>query len=747
MRKLNLLLAFLISSLCAWSQSVTIDKITYELYDRDGKTEARVVSVDNDITSVNIKTSVNIDGNDYAVTEIGEWSFNGIANAEDIDIVVPEGIITIGWGAFPLNFKSLSIPSSVLNIGEAFMGEIKTVVVAPNNPVYDSRDNCNAVIISAENKTWGMTQYSTLPTSVTTIGYRSFRSNVDSYTIPESITKLEGGWLTDHHIGTLYVHKGLKEFNGGEIDTYVIDEDHPYFYCEGNCVVERYKKKLIVVGRNNPQIPSDVVMFGEGSLENYPGGSIVNFNEEYPFKCKYHPRGSHTILKVPEGSIPRYMYSGWCRYDDPFFRAITDGKQTFYMSPIGMNWDDIYFTPFTANAGDEVTISLGVAGDDVVGFQFDLYLPEGISLCTDEYDDPEIYLSATRTTERNHKISCIQQSDGSWRVLCYSDNNSNFEGEGNEVCTIKVKIADNLAQNGYPISIKNGVVSRKDWTSDEKDVISFCNIMPEPEPYNRALGSGDVNSDEVVNVTDVIIVAGHILGQKPPVFDFWQADVDLNEKVNVGDITGIVNIILNGKAESQSAKARRAPAKQAEASTLEIAPFDIKAGETKDVKVLLNNRGEAFTGLQFDLVLPKGLSLVNDNISLGSRTSKYNHTITAATQTDGTSRVLAYSTQNKEFQGEEGDVIVLRVKADENLAEGSYDLTLQNIVLSRTDASVFEAANSVGSFKVEGAEVTGITETAAESSNVKSVYDVSGKQANQLQKGINIVEGKKVLVK
>lgn len=50
--------------------------------------------------------------------------------------------------------KSINIPNSVTNIGsEAFDGcsSLTSIVVDPDNPVYDSRGNCNAIIETSTN--------------------------------------------------------------------------------------------------------------------------------------------------------------------------------------------------------------------------------------------------------------------------------------------------------------------------------------------------------------------------------------------------------------------------------------------------------------------------------------------------------------------------------------------------------------------------------------------------------------------
>ena len=67
------------------------------------------------------------------------------------------------------------------------------MVVAPNNPKYDSRDNCNAIIESESNTLIAGCMNSTIPYSVTSIGYSAFYdcSSLTSVEIPNSVTSIE----------------------------------------------------------------------------------------------------------------------------------------------------------------------------------------------------------------------------------------------------------------------------------------------------------------------------------------------------------------------------------------------------------------------------------------------------------------------------------------------------------------------------------------------------------------------------
>ena len=113
-------------------------------------------------------------------------------------ITIEDGTVSISpyafWGRSGLT--SVEIPNSVTNIGEVAFGNcssLTSMVVAPNNPKYDSRDNCNAIIESESNTLIAGCMNSTIPYSVTSIGYSAFYdcSSLTSVEIPNSVTSIE----------------------------------------------------------------------------------------------------------------------------------------------------------------------------------------------------------------------------------------------------------------------------------------------------------------------------------------------------------------------------------------------------------------------------------------------------------------------------------------------------------------------------------------------------------------------------
>lgn len=112
-------------------------------------------------------------------------------------LVIPNTVSRIRYFAFEncVGIPSIHIPRSVTDIDvDAFWGcRFTSMSVDSENPVYDSRDNCNAIIHTATNTLLRGCANTVIPNSVHRIGGRAFRgcTNLTSITIPESVTVIE----------------------------------------------------------------------------------------------------------------------------------------------------------------------------------------------------------------------------------------------------------------------------------------------------------------------------------------------------------------------------------------------------------------------------------------------------------------------------------------------------------------------------------------------------------------------------
>lgn len=124
-----------------------------------------------------------------------------------------------------------------------------------------------------------------------------------------------------------------------------------------------------------------------------------------------------------------------------------------------------------------------------------------------------------------------------------------------------------------------------------------------------------------------------------------------------------------------------------------IEDFHFDEGEyEKEVAICMKNEPSNITGIQMDIYMPEGLSILSDEIGyfidLGSRTSSRKHdSPQSALQADGAVRVVCASPKLYPFTGNDGDILILTVVADKNFRSGT--IKLKNCVATgaNTDGS------------------------------------------------------------
>lgn len=150
-----------------------------------------------------IKTSTNtlIEGCKNTVIPNTVTAIDGLAFASRrglTSITIPNSVTLIGNQAFSdcIALTSIHIPSSVNTIMLAvFQGcdALTRMTVASDNPYYDSRDNCNAIIQTQNNELVAGCQTTVIPNTVTKIGRYSFDNCrlLRSINIPNSVTVID----------------------------------------------------------------------------------------------------------------------------------------------------------------------------------------------------------------------------------------------------------------------------------------------------------------------------------------------------------------------------------------------------------------------------------------------------------------------------------------------------------------------------------------------------------------------------
>lgn len=129
-------------------------------------------------------------------------------------------------------------------------------------------------------------------------------------------------------------------------------------------------------------------------------------------------------------------------------------------------WEDkdnvMFVAPFNATAGTQATISIEMKNKaEIRGFQFNLYLPEGITVVKSSKRRIQGALSPGRLpAEDEHTLTLSEHPAdvtgfGSYiKFLCSSQYMETFTGNSGEVATLQVNVASDMAKGTYPIQLR-----------------------------------------------------------------------------------------------------------------------------------------------------------------------------------------------------------------------------------------------------------------------------------------------------
>lgn len=453
-----------------------------------------------------------------------------------------------------------------------------------------------------------------------------------------------------------------------------------------------------------------------------------------------------------------------------------------------------YIQETKLDAGAKQTLSVSLANtDDITGFQFDIKLPNGLSVNTTLNDDDETVpdISLTERKKSKHQLSCAEQADGSYRIVVLSMSNQTFRDNDGAIANISVTAASTLTSGSYPVELKNiHIVPMIDGVQgdriDQPDYTGYVvvNNQGESGDVNVALKLGantfkagssqtlSIAMDNNIDVTafqfDIMLPNGvtvnnyvndddetvpniqltsrkassHsiscnkredgrytivVLSMKNQAIKGTEGDVvtiDINVPITMSGNYDVVlsNIhivpLINGSqgiridqpdvTASITIDNEGGGGTPTGDNTMTVVPLVIKPGETGILNIDMTNE-KSICSFQFNIKLPEGINIVKEYneddeymevINLTSR-KKSSHELSFKQTADGGYFLIAYSLSNASFRDNSGSIVNIKVKADDNLADGSYGVILSNVLMVTPEEEKISQEDYSGTISVQ----------------------------------------------
>ena len=506
--------------------------------------------------NVVIPAAVTHDGTTYSVTAIGERAFEQCSGLRSVTI--PGSVTIIASIAFwnCSGLRSMTIPSSVTLIKDrAFYGctGLTNIVVESGNPNYDSRDNCNAIIKTSSNSLIVGCKNTVIPNTVTAIGDNAFAGCYDltSISIPNSVTSIGNSAfsscrsLASVTISNSVIYIGNYAFDGCRgLTSIVVESGNPKYDSRDNCnaIIETSINTLIN-GCKNTVIPNTVTAIGE---------------------CAFRGCEDLTSVTIPNSviSIGRDAFHG-CRY----LRSVTFGNSLTYID---------YYAFEYCRALTSVTIPSTVT-----------FIGEGAFSSCNSLASIVVESGNPTYDSRDNCNAIIKTSSNTLMTGCKNTvipktvtaiGNSAFSGS-EYLTTITIPssvtkigmaaffdcyglkdvysyiVDPSVVSMGTDAFYKNPVGSDYSYRTLHvpQGTVSVYQANQHWSPYFGQIVEmepevfllGDVNGDGEVNITDVNVVTGIIMGETLDAETMERADVNEDGSINISDINAIINIILN----------------------------------------------------------------------------------------------------------------------------------------------------------------------------------------------------------
>ena len=467
-----------------------------------------------------------------------------------------------------------------------------------------------------------------------------------------------------------------------------------------------------------------------------------------------------SVATVDQNGVVSAVSAGQC----DITATTTDGSDITAICHVTVTGSSIAVNYLSADdindvvAGQEFVIPIAMTNEDeITMLQADLYLPNNVILPNYNDDDEFVTLEPSRMG-RGHSVSTTVTAVAT-RIVASSSRNAAFKGNEGTVMYLHLKMNNNVPSGTYGVDLKNIIL-----TTPDGDMLEVPNVRINVGTVDYH--SGDANGDGFVDDVDYAITVRYIQALNPNNFVFGAADMSGDGRVLINDLPLIINAALDFDFDAHSTP-RRSPAKAAANNKMYVSDFDIAGNATKTLNIKLDN-ATAFAAVQCDIVLPEGLTIVQQTDEWGDLTyalpveSRINgHDSWSDITNSDNARIIIANSSNKTLKGTSGAIASFKVHSAAGFS-GEHELVLKNIVCADANAVRYALPDAVclinhsasiagdvdGNGAVNGTDLNILINIILGKDNADNyggranVNGEGGVDGNDLNKLINIILGK-----
>lgn len=236
---------------------------------------------------------------------------------------------------------------------------------------------------------------------------------------------------------------------------------------------------------------------------------------------------------------------------------------------------------------------------------------------------------------------------------------------------------------------------------------------------------GDIDRSGSVDVVDWNYVRNIVLGvieveKDSP--EFFAANVNGDDDVNIGDVTMIANKIMTGDFYNYNYARERGAIK----NTSDAISVSTEGTGSRQRLIINLDNSVNYVGCQMDIKVPTGVRIVDQNL-----TGRANSHELAFNDIEDSRRILITALDNSVLLNTESALVVLDIEVTADYAGG--DVEVENAIFADASARTFKLGVTTSG------EATGITELGMGEKVVNKIYSVSGHVLDSLRKGVNII--------